>query len=338
LTSLRSLAADLRLSITTVSRALDGYGDVAPGTRERVRKAAQAAGYRPNAAARRLRKGSSETVALVVPADPGRFFEPAFTDLLALIGARLAERHFDLMLLAARPGPDEIAAYSRIVKDRRADACIVIRTRRDDARVRFLQETGLPFICHGRTGSDRPYEFIDGDGEAGFRDVTLRLIAGGHRRIAHIAAPEAYNFAGLRKAGWQSAMREAGLRDDLAFHCEATETAGETVAARLLALPDRPTAIVCSTDRIAIGAIQAAWTAGLEPGRDLAITGHDNIHAARFTHPSLTTMTFDTAAVAERMVQRLFALMNGETPGGGQIFPLQHFVRASSGEATASLD
>ncbi len=74
--TLRTLAADLGLSITTVSRALDGYDDVAAATRERVSKAAVAAGYRPNAAARRLRKGATETVALVMPTEPGRFYEP----------------------------------------------------------------------------------------------------------------------------------------------------------------------------------------------------------------------------------------------------------------------
>ena len=101
--SLRKLASDLGLSVTTVSRALDGYEDVAAATRERVIKAAAASGYRPNSAARRLRKGSSETVALIMPTEPGRFYEPVFGDLLAVIGERFAARRYDLMLLAARP-------------------------------------------------------------------------------------------------------------------------------------------------------------------------------------------------------------------------------------------
>lgn len=333
--SLRSLASDLGLSITTVSRALDGYEDVAVATRERVSKAAAAAGYRPNSAARRLRKGSSETVALVMPTEPGRFYEPVFVDLLAVIGERLAARRYDLMLLAARPGAEELAAYKRIIKDRRADACVVVRTRRHDERIALLQEAGLPFVCHGRTETRSPYAFVDGDGEAGFRIVTSRLVALGHKRIAHLAAPDHFTFAELRARGWHMAMRAAGLADDLKVICASTEETGEAAATALLAGPGRPTALVCATDRIAIGAIRAIQAAGLVVGRDIAVTGHDNIHASRFTHPSLTTMELDVRTVGECLADKLLHLIEGGMPEQpGDIFPLRHILRASSGETT----
>ncbi|MCX7323427.1 MAG: substrate-binding domain-containing protein [Hyphomicrobiales bacterium] len=333
MTSLRSLASDLGLSITTVSRALDDYGDVAKDTRDRVRRAADAVGYRPHSAARRLRKGASETIALVMPTEPGRFYEPVFVELLAVIGERLAARHFDLMLLAARPGHEEQAVYRRIVKDRRADACIIVRTRRQDERVALLQEAGVPFVCHGRTETRTPYAFVDGDGEAGFREITGRLIVLGHRRIAHLAAPDHFTFAELRARGWHMAMRSAGLPDDLKRVCPATEDAGETAAAALLVGPERPTALICATDRMAIGAVRAAQAAGLVVGRDIAVTGHDNIHAARFTHPALTTMELDVKSVGESLVDKLFDDLDGkESAQKGMIFPLRQILRASTGE------
>ena len=332
--SLRSLASDLGLSITTVSRALDGYEDVAATTRERVNKAAAAAGYRPNSAARRLRKGSSETIALVMPTEPGRFYEPVFVDLLAVIGERLAARHYDLMLLAARPGTEELAAYGRIIKDRRADACVIVRTRRHDERIAMLQEAGMPFVCHGRTESRSPYAFVDGDGEAGFREITARLIGLGHRRIAHLGAPDVFTFAELRTRGWHMAMRAAGLCDDLKVICASTEEAGEAAATALLGGPDRPTALICATDRIALGAVRAAQAAGLVVGRDIAVTGHDNIHASRFTHPALTTMELDVRPVGENLADKLLHVIeNGLPEQPGDIFPLQQILRASSGEA-----
>src|SRR5687768_10316104 len=88
--SLRDLAQSLGLSVTTVSRALDGYSDGAEATRERVRAAADLAAYRPNAAARRLRKGATEVVTLILPTEPGHFNEPFYVELLAPIGDRLA--------------------------------------------------------------------------------------------------------------------------------------------------------------------------------------------------------------------------------------------------------
>jgi LacI family transcriptional regulator len=335
LTSLRNLASDLGLSITTVSRALDGYGDVAVETRERVKKAANAIGYRPNSAARRLRKGSSETIALVMPTEPGRFYEPVFVELLAVLGERLATRHYDLMLLAARPGADEQVAYRRIIKDRRADACIIVRTRRHDERVTLLQEAGIPFVCHGRTETQVAYSFVDGDGEAGFREITNRMINRGHRRIAHLAAPDYFTFAELRARGWHFAMRATNLVDDLKRTCLATEDAGEAAAAYLLAGSDRPTALICATDRIAIGAVRAVQAAGLLVGRDIAVTGHDNIHASGYTHPALTTMELDVRNVGECLADKLFELLdNGQPKEGGSVFPLRQILRASSGEAT----
>lgn len=333
MTSLRSLASDLGLSITTVSRALDDYEDVAKHTRERVRRAANAVGYRPNSAARRLRKGASETIALVMPTEPGRFYEPVFVELLAVIGERLASRHFDLMLLAARPGHEEQAVYKRIIKDRRADACIVVRTRRNDERVELLQEAGLPFVCHGRTDAGAPYAFVDGDGEAGFREITSRVIGLGHRRIAHLAAPDQFTFAALRARGWHRAMRDAGLADDLKLACPATEEAGQEAATALMASHERPTALICATDRMAIGAVRAVQAAGLQVGRDIAVTGHDNIHAARFTHPALTTMELDVKSVGECLVDKLFDILDGAMPmQEGRIFPLRQILRASTGE------
>ena len=133
MSSLRTLAKSLNLSITTVSRALDGYPDVSEKTRQRVKEAADASGYTPNAAARRLRKGTTEVVMMVLPAEPGHFNEPLYIGLLATLGERLAKAGYDLALIAAPPGPGELKAYRRIVEGRRADALVVVRTRRDDA-------------------------------------------------------------------------------------------------------------------------------------------------------------------------------------------------------------
>ncbi len=331
--SLRTLAAELGLSITTVSRALDGYGDVATKTRERVKMAAAEIGYRPNSAARRLRKGSSETIALVMPTEPGRFYEPVFAELLAVLGERFAARHYDLMLLAAPPGAEEQAAYRRIIKDRRADAYIIVRTRRQDERVALLQEADVPFVCHGRTETHAAYSFVDGDGEAGFREITNRLIGRGHTRIAHLAAPDYFTFAELRARGWHLSMRTANLADDLKRTCLATEEAGEIAAAELLASPDRPTALICATDRIAIGAVRAVQASGLVVGSDIAVTGHDNIHASGFTNPALTTMELDVRSVGECLADKLFELLDNREPKQrGSVFPLRQILRASSGE------
>lgn len=337
MSSLKALAQHLGLSITTVSRALDDYPDVAPATRERVRHAAREANYRPHSAARRLRKGAGETVAFVMPAQPGHFHEPVFGELLAAIGEKLAAEQHDLILLAARPGLEEMATYRRLVESGRADAFILARTRRKDERVAYLEAKGVPFICHGRTETRRPYAFVDGDGEAGFRDLTTRLIGLGHRRIAHLSAPSYLTFATLRAAGWRQAMIEAGLEQDaqrLFVEGEPTEADGHRLAAELLAGRQPPTALVCATDRMALGAMQAVVEAGLAIGPDIAVTGHDNIPAASYARPGLTTMELPPAEVGTRLAAMVLARMGGGDPRElSTVLDLRQIPRGSSGEA-----
>lgn len=336
MSSLKALAQRLGLSITTVSRALDNYPDVAPATRERVQLAAREANYRPHSAARRLRRGIGETVAFVMPAQPGHFHEPVFAELLAAIGERLAAEHHDLILLAARPGLEEMATYRRLVETGRADAFVVVRTRRHDERVAYLEAKGVPFVCHGRTEAKKAYAFVDGDGEAGFRALTQRLIGLGHRRIAHLSAPSYLTFATLRAAGWRRAMAEAGLDatvPDLLAEGEPTEADGHRLAAQFLAAAQPPTALVCATDRMAIGAMQAVAEAGLAIGADVAITGHDNIPAASYARPGLTTMELPPAEVGTRLAAMILARLGGSDPRDlSVVLDLRQIARESSGE------
>jgi LacI family transcriptional regulator len=334
-TTLRDLAQSLGLSITTVSRALDGYNDVSPITRERVRKAAAELGYRPNPVARRLRKGTSETIALVMPTEAGRFYEPAFVELLSVVGESLARKQLDLMLLAARPGAEEMSVYRRLVEGRRADVCILIKTRREDERIHYLEQQKFPYVCLGRTEKAGFYPYVDGAGDIGFADLTTRLIGRGHRRLGLVSAHTSLMFAEIRMAGWLKAMKEADLPADRIIEASADEEGGYLAASQLLAKPEPPDALICTTDRMAIGAMRAAKEAGREIGRDVAISGHDNISAAAFAAPALTTMEMPIRDVGTSIVEKVIALAGGAKASAltQELFPLRHLLRASTGES-----
>ncbi|MBN8533552.1 MAG: substrate-binding domain-containing protein [Rhizobiales bacterium] len=331
--TLRALATRLGLSITTVSRALDGYEDVAHGTRVRVREAADEMGYRPNPVARRLRKGTADAIALVMPTEPGRFFQPAFGELLAVIGERLAAVQLDFTLMAARPGPDEAAVYTRIVEGKRADACLLLRTRRQDERVAYLAESGFPFLCFGRTETTRPYAFVDGAMEEGFDELTTRLINQGRRRFAHLAGPSNLTYSALRAKGFTRALAQAGLPAGRIVETIATEEGGYQAARILLSQSERPDAIICATDHMALGAYRAIGEIGARIGADIAVTGHDNLAAAAFTDPPLTTMEPPIREAGLSIAEKLIALIGGAKPADLQeVMPLRQLPRASSGE------
>lgn len=334
MSSLKHLAQSLGLSITTVSRALDGYSDVAPATRERVRAAAQAIHYQPNSAARRLRRRKAEAVAVTLPTEPGRFGPPIFLNMLAACGQRLSEEGLDLMMLPTAGRAAEMDTYRRLLDGRRADAMIVVRTRLEDERVAFLKGRGIPFVTHGRTARSEEHAFIDGDGEAGFREAALQLAASGHRRIAHIAASQDLTFAHLRRKGWLAALDEAGTSDRLECTAPPTEAGGYEAAQWLLEQNLPPTALLCATDSMAIGAISALKERGLVVGRDIAVIGHDNLPSAAFTDPPLSTMEIAASDVGRQLAEMLIARLGGRNERELQtILPVRQVPRMTHGPA-----
>jgi len=332
--TLRRLADELGLSPTTVSRALSGYADVAAATREKVARAAKRLGYVPNAAAAGFRTGRSRAVGVVLPAQPGHFDDPFFLQVLTAIGRRLAESDFDLLVAAAQPGENEIKVYRRLVEARRVDGMIVARARLEDERVAFLQDRDFPFIVHGRTRTKRPYAWLDIDGHAAFRDATLRLAAMGHRRIALINAPDRYTFAHHRQAGWRAAHKALALPTAEFRAAEATEENGHRLAAEILRLRVPPTAILCGTDRLAVGALRAIAQAGLAAGRDVSVIGYDDLPVASYTQPALTTVAQPWTQAGEKLVDMLLALFAGAKPEAlCELWQGKLVVRGSDGPA-----
>lgn len=278
--NLKALSKSLGLSQTTVSRALAGYQDVSAATRQRVAEAARLAGYQPNATARRLATGRADAVGIVYPFVASGLGDPRFVDVVAGISDGLAEAGLDLIIAAARP-QSELDTYRRLIGNRRVDALIVVNTLQDDSRIRFLQDSGFPFLAYGRTRSAVPYAWFDFDNQAGARMAAQRLIALGHRRIALIHAPLAINFAVQRHAGFCEALRAAGLAPESALMREVPQSRmdGYEAMRSLLAQPDAPTAVLVDNNLCGVGALRALTDAGLVPGRDLSLIVYDGVPA-----------------------------------------------------------
>jgi LacI family transcriptional regulator len=150
----------------------------------------------------------------------------------------------------------------------------------------------------------RPFAYVDVDGETACRIATERLIALGHRRIGMINAPQAYMFAQHREAGWHAALWAAQLTPGPVIRAEPTEENGFLAAGEMLCSAVPPTAILCATDRLAVGALHA--TAGR-----LAIIGYDDLPVASYTDPPLTTIAQPIEQAAARMVEMLISLIDG---------------------------
>jgi LacI family transcriptional regulator len=332
--SLSRIARNLGLSVTTVSRALGGFDDVAAATRRLVEAEAMRINYQPNHLARRLRRGRSEAVGVVLPAEPGHFDDPFFLRILAAIGPALSRAGLDMLVMTAPPGEDELRAYRHLIEGRRVDGVILARTRRWDTRIAYLIDCGAPFVAHGRTETSRPYAHVDIDGEAACRMATERLIGFGHRRIAFINAAETYMFAHHREAGWRAALHDAGLAYGPLSHAEPTEENGYRLMLEMLNDQAPPTAVLCATDRLAVGALHAITHAGLRAGRDISVIGYDNLSMATYTDPPLTTIEQPIERAGARMVEMLLALLAGADKASfAELWPARLINRASDGPA-----
>ncbi len=313
--TLKDLAAKLGLSITTVSRALGGYSDVAESTRQRVVQAAEEMGYVPDATARRLQKGRTDTIGFVIPTRGPRFSDPYFSELLAGIGNEAARQNFDLLVSTRPPDTEEEErAYRRMVEGRLVDGLLVVRTRVDDRRIAYLSRLGFPFVAFGRSDQDVEFPYVDEDGWRGLELVTQHLIDLGHRRLALIAVPEGLMFGLARRAGFRAVLERSGLSlaGEYMVTSDLTQRGGFRAMNYLLDLSPPPTAVVACNDLMALGAISAAQKRGLVVGRDVAVTGFDDIPLAEHSHPTLTTLRQPIYDIGTRICRMLIQIVRGE--------------------------
>ncbi len=314
--TLQDIADRLGVSVATVSRALAGYTDVAPATRQRVLQAAQEMGYRPNIIARMLQKQRTDTIGFIIPTFGPRFSDPYFSELLAGIGNAAAEQDYDVLVSTCSPDTsEEMQVYERFVQGRRVDGTLVVRTREHDARIIYLLEQQFPFVAFGRSIVEGDFCYLDVDGSAGIREAIRHLISLGHRRIAIILPPENLMFTHYRRLGFGEAMAEANLptEESLVAHGDLTEHSGYEVGRAFLTRDDPPSAIVACNDLMALGIISAAQRLGLTVGRDVAVTGFDDVSLAAHSHPSLTTVRQPIYEIGRRICEMLIHLLRGET-------------------------
>ncbi len=277
--NLKELAQELGLSQTTVSRALNGYPEVAESTRNRVAEAAERLNYRPNTRARSLATGRSMAIGHVIPLSTKReIMNPIFADFIAGAGETYFRNGYDLVLSVVND-EDEARVYSELAAKGTVDGLIVHAPRTGDPRIALLKEIGLPFVVHGRASAgDSEYSWVDVNNRRAFQRATEFLIDLGHTRIALVNGLEAMDFAARRRDGYLRALRDRGIAPDEALmrSDEMTETYGHAAARQLMALPVPPTAFVCSSIMIALGTRRAIEEMGLRMGSDISIVTHDD--------------------------------------------------------------
>ncbi|SEL17412.1 LacI family DNA-binding transcriptional regulator [Streptacidiphilus jiangxiensis] len=313
--SLKDVALRAGVSVKTVSNVVNNYPHIRPGTRERVQRAIDELGYRPNATARHLRTGRSGIIALAVP----ELGNPYFADLAAAV-IDAAAHHGHTVLLDHTAGlRTNETLVSQGFRSHLIDGLILspIQLENED----LLRRTdGPPLVLLGEREYDAPYDHIAIDNVAAARLAVRHLLDLGRRRIAFVGARRETlrQPAHLRLRGWREEILRAGgtPRDELVVATDGYDRLDGAVAmTRLLALPEPPDAVFAYNDLVALGALRVLAERGLRVPQDVAVVGFDDIEDGRYGGVSLTTVAPDKAAIARLAVDCLIARI--EAGAGG---------------------
>src|SRR5688572_21161643 len=214
MTTIRDVARQLNISIATVSRALDGYYDVAESTRKLVIQTAQEMGYAPNRAARQLRRQKAETIGFIIPAISPRFDEPYFMEFIAGMGNELSGKNFDLLVANATTDEMENNLYQRWVNSRKVDGFIMNCMGRRDWRVQYLTKANVPFVSLGKSDDGIDYPFIHIDGSEVYVELIKHLLERGFSRFAFIGGLSELTIHIDRLRWFQAALKKLGSECD----------------------------------------------------------------------------------------------------------------------------
>lgn len=278
--NLKQLATQLGLSQTTVSRALNGYPEVSEATRIKVQQAASTHNYHPSNSAKGLATGKAFAIGHVIPvSNKHEMVNPIFGDFIAGAGETYSRNGYQ-MILSIVDDQNEEAIYRGLKSRRAVDGVVVHGPILDDPRIALLNDISMPFVVHGRSsGSSSPYAWLDVNNKRAFNRAASFLIDLGHRRIGLVNGLEDMDFAHRRRAGYTEALTANGIALDpaLMYAGEMTEEIGYQATRDMLALPNRPTAIMTSSMISALGTRRAIEEAGLVMGVDVSVVTHDDM-------------------------------------------------------------
>ena len=306
--NLKQIAAELSLSVTTVSRALKDGPEVHPSTVARVKEVAKRVGYVPNHHGRALKTGQTLTLTAVLPMET-RDYLSDLAKLPLIEGMTLAARQagYSLSIYSTTPDDDPVESVQRLLQARSADGLIITRMVSGDPRVKLLLDQRIPFVAFGRTDLDIAYPYVDIDNEQIAYDATRRLMDKGCRRIALQLLVQKDQASAMRLAGYRRATAEAGISIDQSLIGDGTFTMESSAAwfDRLLTSPDPPTGLACANELGLLGALHALGRRGLVPGRDVHIITRDNTRLARFLPAKIGVHSVDMAGVGRKLVEVL---------------------------------
>lgn len=322
--TIEGVAARAGVSRQTVSNVLNAPERVSPHTAERVRRAIAELHYRPHWAARRLRTRTSRTIGFRIQPSGPPVLGSLIDRFLHALTSQAWNAGYRLLLFTQASGDDERATYDELSATGTVDGFVIYDLRIGDRRPPWLAQRSIPFACFGRplgSSTAARYAWVDVDGALGIAQAVDYAVSRGHRRIAYLGWHPGTCCGDDREQGWHRAMRRHRL-DTAGLHSESADelAAGTDAARRLLAGDDPPTAFVCASDTLAVGA-RLASQVGVQ------VVGFDDSPVVSLLQPPMSSVRQPLEDVARAIVRLLLEQLDGNTTAEGVLLPPQLIVR-----------
>jgi len=335
--TIKDVAAEAGVSASTVSRVLADSSRISTATKQRVRKVLEALDYHPNVFARGLVTNTTGSIGILIPPDMTEFFaNPFFAEMMGGVSEVARREGFDTVLSTS--GRNEQDVLDAMIQGRRVDGVILLRSQKNDIAIKKVRNQKFPATLLGRPEDDVPISYVNNDNVLAAYQATRHLIELGHTCIGFLGGAEELVVTVDRVSGYRKALVEANIEVEPRYIVSSffLEQGGYLGMMRLLALTDRPTAVLAADDILAFGAMRAAAELGYQLPQDMAIVGFNDIRLAELANPPLTSVRVHMHDLGVAAAQLLIAQIRlGHAHTERRIIDTSLVIRQSCGAKIA---
>lgn len=324
LTTIKDIAKAAGVSVTTVSRALNGYSDVNEKTRRKIMDIAKQLNYSPNTLARGLVMKKSRTIGMLVSGMNRVSSKDNFTfEVLSGVNECISERDYDLVLFSTTTTKQREKTYSQLCRERRVDGVILQGMKIDDPYLKEVVESDIPCMLIDIPISSKSVGYVTTDNVLGAKRAVRHLIQSGHKNIGLVNGHDQAYVSKQRLKGYMEALQEAGLQVNGQYIASGDFTEEKAEKAGTMLLKEHPelTAIFCASDLMALGVIKSAKAVGLSVPEQLSVIGYDNILLAAYSSPPLTTIAQNKFELGYKAANALIDML--EEKSDAQVITLE---------------
>lgn len=328
--TITDVAREADVSVATVSRVLNNQGIVSPKTSERVFRAIEKLSFEPNISARNLRRNETRVILIVTP----NITNPYYAHILVGIGDAANESGYSALIYNTAGKQENEKEGLEMLKKRRADGAILLANSKDSNWIQdYAYNYPIVQCSEYALGLDLPRVSID-NYEAS-EDIMEYIISLGHKKIATISSLNNYISTVLRLKAYKDSLELHGIEVKEEYialaNADYSFKSGKAAAYKLLQQKDRPTAIFCISDTIALGTITAARELGIKVPDDLTVTGFDDVDYTTMFHPYITTIEQPCYELGKNSFKILYECMNnGKEINKNVVLPYKFIKRESS--------